>query len=287
MSELLSNHEAAIRITTFLGLLIVLIWSETRFPRRKLSQARIPRWRTNIGMVVLSSIMLRFLFPAAAIGVAHAVEQHHWGLLNYYNLPYWLQVVLAFVLLDLSVYFQHVIFHTLPLCWRFHRVHHTDIDCDVTTGVRFHPGEIILSMLIKFITISALGTPMLSVVVFEIALNATSMFTHANIRIPERLDHVLRWLIVTPDMHRVHHSTEENETNSNFGFNISLWDRIFGTYLDNSSAGQENMNLGLWEFREPKWASLRWLLYMPFTTTVRSYAINQRAQKRRRQETTA
>ena len=179
--------------------------------------------------------------------------------------------------MDLSLYFQHVMFHSLPLFWRFHRVHHSDLDCDITTGLRFHPFEILISMLIKFLTIAALGIPVLTIVVFEITLNAASMFTHSNIKIPVKIESMLRWFIVTPDMHRIHHSTNENETNSNFGFFISFWDHLFGTYINQPEAGHINMQIGLNEFREPKWQDLRWLIYLPFVSKIKSYAINKRS----------
>jgi sterol desaturase/sphingolipid hydroxylase (fatty acid hydroxylase superfamily) len=160
--------------------------------------------------------------------------------------------------------------------WRFHRVHHSDLDCDVTTGLRFHPFEIVLSILIKFLTISALGIPVMTVVIFEVILNAASMFTHSNIKVPKNIERILRWFIVTPDMHRIHHSFQENETNSNFGFFISLWDRIFGTYINQPEMGHKNMKIGLDEFREPKWQDLRWLIYLPFVSRIKGYAINKR-----------
>ncbi|MBT5230396.1 MAG: sterol desaturase family protein, partial [Methylococcales bacterium] len=177
---------------------------------------------------------------------------------------------------DLSIYFQHVIFHTLPLFWRFHRVHHCDLECDVTTGVRFHPIEILLSMLVKFMTIAALGAPVLAVFLFEVSLNFMSMFTHANINLPKSLEKILSPIIVTPRMHFIHHSTVEHHTNSNFGFNISLWDRMFGTFVMRKDHELKEMDIGLSHYRDIKKQSLRWLLYLPFVDSVRHYAINMR-----------
>ncbi len=276
MQELWSEYEALIRISSFAIVLVLLLVWERLAPRRPLSQPRMVRWWANIGLILWGTVLVRFVFPTAAVGIAVMVEQNGWGLLNYIQLPYAARVLVAFVLLDTSVYFQHVMFHVLPLLWRFHRVHHTDLDLDVSTGVRFHPVEILISMLVKFMTIAALGAPMLAVVIFEIVLNASSMFTHSNIRMPALMERVIRWVFVTPDMHRIHHSVSENETNSNFGFNISLWDRLFGTYRHAPRLGQEDMVLGLDNFHEPRWQSLRGLLYLPFVSRVQGYAVNQR-----------
>jgi sterol desaturase/sphingolipid hydroxylase (fatty acid hydroxylase superfamily) len=178
--------------------------------------------------------------------------------------------------MDLAIYFQHVMFHSLPLFWRFHRVHHSDLDCDITTGLRFHPFEMVISILFKFVVIIMIGAPVITVVIFEIILNAASMFTHSNIKIPINFERILRWFFVTPDMHRTHHSIHENETNSNFGFFISSWDRLFDTYISQPQDGHEKMELGLDAFREPKWQNLRWLIYLPFVAKIKGYAINKR-----------
>ena len=186
-----------------------------------------------------------------AVGLALIEEQHGWGLLYQISLPYWATLIVSVILLDLTLYFQHVLFHAVPLLWRFHRMHHADIFFDVTTGVRFHPLEILLSMGIKLIVVAALGPPVIAVLVFEILLNATSMFNHGNIRIPETLDRHLRWIVVTPDMHRVHHSVLVQETNSNFGFNLPWWDRLFMTYRPQPIRGHNRMTIGIEQFRDP------------------------------------
>ena len=277
MRELLFEYESIIRFGAFLGLFALLALWEITSPKRQLLQLRRFRWFSNLGLIFISSILVRFIFPTAAVGIALLVEKHHWGFLYYLDLPWLHHFFVAFLLMDLSLYFQHVMFHSLPLFWRFHRVHHSDLDCDITTGLRFHPFEILISMLIKFLTIAALGIPVLTIVVFEITLNAASMFTHSNIKIPVKIESMLRWFIVTPDMHRIHHSTNENETNSNFGFFISFWDHLFGTYINQPEAGHINMQIGLNEFREPKWQDLRWLIYLPFVSKIKSYAINKRS----------
>jgi len=255
--DFLFEHEASIRLLAFAGIFALLALLELALPRRDLGRVRRFRWINNFSLVVISTILVRFVFPTAAAGVAAVAVSNGWGLLTYVELPFWGQVLAGFVL-------------------RFHRVHHSDLDFDVTTGLRFHPVEILLSMVIKFMTISAIGAPVLSVVLFEIALNATSMFTHSNIRMHPGLERVLRWFIVTPEMHRIHHSVHENETNSNFCFNISLWDRLFGTYRAQPRDGHEQMLIGLNEFREPRWQTLRWLVYLPFITDVHSYATSRR-----------
>ncbi len=276
MREFFFQYEAVIRVGTFFGIFALLALWEIHSPRRKLLNLRRFRWISNFGLIVISSILVRFIFPTAAVGLAILTEKNQWGLLYYLDLPEYLHFVLAFILLDLSLYFQHVMFHALPVFWRFHRVHHTDLDCDVTTGLRFHPFEMLISMLIKFFTIVSIGAPVMVVVVFEIILNAASMFTHSNIRIPKTMEGVIRWLIVTPDMHRTHHSMEETESNSNFGFFISAWDRLFGTYLAEPREGHEVMQIGVKNFRKPHWQNLRWLLYLPFVSGNDSYAINRR-----------
>ncbi|MDA3833543.1 MAG: sterol desaturase family protein, partial [Spirochaetales bacterium] len=204
------------------------LW-EVIAPRRRLVASKAVRWVNNIGLVVLNSFVLRLLFTAAAVGVASFASAHGWGLLNYYPTPFALAVIVSVITLDLMIYLQHVMVHAVPALWRFHRVHHADPDFDVTTGARFHPIEIILSMLIKFAAIAVLGPPVLAVIIFEVLLNATAMFNHSNVRMPVSIDKVLRLFVVTPDMHRVHHSVEDDEANSNFGFNLPWWDRLFGT----------------------------------------------------------
>lgn len=276
MQELFFQYESYIRLGSFLGIFALLTAWEISSPKRELLQLRRFRWFGNIGLIVISSVLIRFLIPTAAVGVALHVEQDQVGFLNHYDMPFFVQFFIAFVLMDLAIYFQHVIFHALPMFWRFHRVHHSDLDCDITTGIRFHPFEMIISILFKFLVIISIGAPVLAVVVFEVVLNAASMFTHSNIKIPQSIERMVRLILVTPDMHRIHHSINENETNSNFGFFISTWDRIFGTYIKEPALGHENMQIGLQGFREPKWQNLRWLIYLPFVSRIDDYAINKR-----------
>ncbi|MDE2088848.1 MAG: sterol desaturase family protein [Gammaproteobacteria bacterium] len=276
MTDFILHHEAAIRLGFFFGMLALMALWEVLAPRRALTTSKAVRWASNLGIVVLNSVLLRLLFPAAAVGVAALATQRGWGLLNNLVLPYWLAVTLAVAALDFAIYLQHVMFHAVPTLWRLHRMHHADLDFDVTTGARFHPIEIILSMLIKFAAILVLGPPAVAVMIFEVLLNATAMFNHGNVRLPAALDRALRWLVVTPDMHRVHHSVEDDETNSNFGFNLPWWDRLFGTYRDQPRAGHQGMTIGIRGFRDPKRLTLPWMLILPFIGKVTDYAINRR-----------
>jgi len=276
VKELLFQYESYIRLGAFLGLFILLMAWEIVSPKRKLLQLRRFRWFSNIGLIVTSSILIRFIIPTAAVGIAFQVEQDNLGFLNRLDLSAASQFIIAFILMDLAIYFQHVMFHALPMFWRFHRVHHSDLDCDISTGLRFHPFEMIISILFKFIVIVSIGAPVIAVICFEIILNAASMFTHSNIKLPSNLEKLVRWIVVTPDMHRIHHSVNENETNSNFGFFISVWDRLFATYINEPKEGQQNMEIGLHGFRQAKWQNLRWLIYLPFVSSIDDYAINKR-----------
>jgi len=276
MIDFIYKYEAAIRLSAFLGTFSFLALWEWGRPKRELTQVKLKRWFNNIALLVSGTFLVRIIVPTAAIGVAYLVEQKQWGMVNHYDIPFLLKIVVTIILLDISIYFQHVMFHVLPIMWRFHRVHHSDLDCDVTTGLRFHPVEILISIIIKMSLILLLGAPVLAVILFEVVLNVMSMFTHSNIRLNTTFERVLRWFVVTPDMHRVHHSTEENETNSNFGFHLSLWDRIFGTYMAAPVAGQQGMTVGLDQFREPKWQGFKGLITLPFATRIRGYAINYR-----------
>ncbi len=281
MSEFILQNEPVIRLGFFAGVLVAVALWEVLAPRRQLSLSRWARWPGNLGIVVLNTLVVRFAFPFAAVAVAWLAAERGWGLFNMVELPFWLSVLLAVVLLDLTIYFQHVMVHAVPLFWRIHRLHHADLDYDVTTGARFHPFEIVLSMGIKLSVISLIGAPALAVLIFEVLLNATAMFNHGNIRLPRALDRILRWFIVTPDMHRVHHSVLPRETNSNFGFNLPWWDRIFGTYRDQPEAGHLDMSIGISQFRDQKYERLDWLLIQPFLGRVGNYAINgsRRAQQ--------
>jgi len=271
------TYEATIRVGFFVGVFAwVALW-ELASPRRVLRLNRRQRWGANLGLVVLNTVVLRLLFPAAALGVAATAATEGWGVLNHGAVPFWLAVPMAVVAMDLVIWLQHVMVHAVPALWRLHRVHHADIDYDLTTGARFHPIEILLSMGIKFATIVLLGAPVLAVLVFEILLSACAMFNHGNIRLPASVDRVLRWFMVTPDMHRVHHSVEDDESNSNFGFNLTWWDRLFGTYQAEPRAGQVGMTIGIRSHTDPnEVARLTGMLAMPFRGPVTGYAINRR-----------
>jgi sterol desaturase/sphingolipid hydroxylase (fatty acid hydroxylase superfamily) len=270
-------HEAAIRLGFFFGVFALMAAWELIAPRRALSVSKTGRWASNLGLVALNTVVLRLTFPAAAVGMALLASGRGWGLFNNYEAPVAVAVLASVLLLDLAIYLQHVMMHAVPALWRLHRVHHADLDFDLTTGARFHTLEILLSMLIKFAVIVVLGPPVLAVVIFEVLLNATALFNHSNARIPAPVDRWLRLFVVTPDMHRVHHSIEDDETNSNFGFNLPWWDRLFGTYRDQPRAGHEAMTIGIRTFRDPKQCDrLPGMLAMPFVGKVRDYAINRR-----------
>jgi sterol desaturase/sphingolipid hydroxylase (fatty acid hydroxylase superfamily) len=269
------ENEALIRIGFFFGVLIFMSVWELLWPRRILTMSKLVRWLSNLGIVVLDNALVRFLFPVLAIGVAATGQENHWGLLNNIQLPYWLSVGLGVLALDLVIYLQHVLFHAVPVLWRLHMMHHADLDFDVTTGLRFHPIEIIVSMLIKLSAVAAIGPSVLTVLIFEVTLNATAMFNHSNVRMPFHVDRVLRLLVVTPDMHRVHHSVTIRETNSNFGFNFPWWDRLFGTYRVQPVAGHDGMTIGLSQFRDPKMNNLLSMLMLPFTGYPGLYSINR------------
>ena len=265
ISELITAHETAIRMGSFFGVLILMAVWEVLAPRRASTISRIVRWGNNLGLVVFNTVLLRLIFPTAAVGVAIFASEHNWGLLNYVQLPSFAVVVISIVVMDFVIYFQHILMHAIPVLWRLHRVHHADLDYDFTTGVRFHPLEIIVSMLIKFAAILMLGPPVIAVLIFEVILNAMSMFNHGNVKLPAFLDRTLRLLIVTPDMHRIHHSVEEDESNRNFGFNLSLWDRFFGTYRKQPRAGHERMVVGIQNYRGLRdVTSIQGLLLLPF-----------------------
>ena len=276
MDDIVLSHEPTIRLAAFLGIFAVMAAWELAAPKRRLATSKLSRWIANIGMVVLNTVVVRLVFAAAAVGVAQAAEASGWGLLNVIALPGWIEVAAAVVLLDFVIYLQHVVFHAVPGLWRLHMMHHSDMDIDVTTGARFHPVEILLSMVIKMTVVAALGPAPVAVVIFEVLLNATSMFNHANVRLPGAADRVLRWLVVTPDMHRVHHSVIARETNSNFGFNMPWWDRLFGTYRDQPAAGHQGMTIGLDQFRDPGRLSLPRLLLLPVHGEVGGYPLGRR-----------
>lgn len=276
-TELVLENEVTVRLSFFFGIFAVMALWEIKAPRRVLSVSKAVRWTNNLGLLVLNSLLLRLLFPAAAVGMAALASEHGWGLLQRIDLPAGLEVILAVVAMDFVIWLQHVMVHAIPALWRLHRVHHADPDYDVTTGARFHPIEIALSMLIKFAAILVLGPPVLAVILFEVILNGMAMFNHGNVGLPPALDRWLRFFVVTPDMHRVHHSVEDDEANSNFGFNLSWWDRLFGTYLDQPRGGHEAMHIGIHGYRQPKDVSwLPGLLMLPFRGKISGYVINRR-----------
>ena len=266
MIEAIKNlGEPGIRLLVFVGVFAIMATAEALRPRRALVASKWRRWATNLGIIVVDSLFVRLVFPIVAVGVAVYAQGRGWGLFNLVDWPVWLEVVLAVILLDLAIYAQHVISHVVPIFWRLHRVHHADRDIDVTTGARFHPVEIGLSMLYKMALVLLLGPSAFAVFLFEVILNATAMFNHANFRLPLALDRVVRLLMVTPDMHRVHHSVIQRETDSNYGFNLSVWDRIFGTYRDQPEKGHHDMTIGLTPYQHQGPTRLLWSLWLPFT----------------------
>jgi sterol desaturase/sphingolipid hydroxylase (fatty acid hydroxylase superfamily) len=270
-------HEASIRLGSFLGIFAIMAVWEVLAPRRALTVSKAIRWLNNLALVAFNTVLLRLLFPAAAVGMAAFAGDQGWGLLNYFQTPGWLAIPIAVIVMDLVIWLQHVMVHAVPALWRLHRVHHADLDYDLTTGARFHPIEIILSMFIKFAAIILLGPPVVAVILFEVILNGMAIFNHGNVRIPSAFDQALRWLVVTPDMHRIHHSVEDDEANSNFGFNLSWWDRLLGTYRDQPRYGHEGVTIGIHGYRRPREVSwLPGLLALPFRGKITGYAINRR-----------
>ena len=266
LENFILQHEASIRLSCFAAVFVAMLLWELLAPRRRLSQPRTQRWSGNIALMILNSLLLRLAFPAAAVGVAYFVSQQGWGLFNLLDWPIWLEVLLAVLLLDLAIYFQHRLMHAIPVLWRLHRVHHADLDFDLTTAVRFHSIEILLSMVIKSLLILLLGPALLAVLIFEILLNGVSIFNHSNVSLPAGAESLVRKLVVTPDMHRVHHSNLPQETNSNFGFNLSVWDRLLKTYVAQPRDGHDGMTIGLDDFRDSRQVSrLVGMLKIPFT----------------------
>jgi sterol desaturase/sphingolipid hydroxylase (fatty acid hydroxylase superfamily) len=275
--SVLMQYEGVLRFSCFAGVLLFMAVWELVAPRRRLIASKPLRWGSNIGLVFVSSFVLRLIAPLGAVGVAIVAERLGWGLFNVVSAPSWLAIVTSVLLLDFAIYIQHVMFHAVPILWRLHMVHHADHDVDVTTGLRFHTVEILLSLGIKAGVILLLGPPAVAVLIFEVLLNATSMFNHSNVAMTFGVDRVLRWLVVTPDMHRVHHSHYANETNSNFGFNLPWWDRLFGTYQGQPVDGHVDMRLGLDQFPDKRQTSLLpWMLLVPFVGDTGKYPINRR-----------
>lgn len=269
------TYEPVVRLSCFFSIFFIMASWEVISPYRTLVVKKSLRWFNNLGLTFFNLLLLRLLFPTAAVGVAIFSQQQGWGILNYTSFPLWLATLIAIVVLDLMIYLQHVMVHAIPLFWRVHRVHHADLDYDLTTGARFHPLEIIFSMLFKFIVIISIGPPVIAVIIFEVVLNGMAMFNHANIHLSDRIDRLLRWVIVTPDMHRIHHSIEDDETNSNFGFNLSCWDRLFGTYRKMPRAHSDQIQIGIYHYnKEQDVVAFFGLLRLPFKGKITEYAIN-------------
>lgn len=264
LSNNVSQNEGTIRLAVFITLFSIMALSEYFRPRRPLTASKGSRWFTNWTIVVLDSLVVRLIFPAAAVGAALWANSNGYGLFNMIGISEGLAALLAFLVLDFAIWLSHLLSHKVPVFWRIHRMHHSDVNIDVSTALRFHPIEIVLSMLYKVAIVVALGAPAVSVILFEIVLNGAAMFNHANFKLPLWFDKILRILIVTPDMHRVHHSVEQNETDSNYGFNLSIWDRMFGTYTDQPKDGHDGMTIGLPQWQEDGPTKLNWSLMVPF-----------------------
>ncbi len=275
MNEFIVSHEPAIRFGFFVGVLAFMGFWEWIAPRRPYRTSKKSRWFANLGIVVIDSLALRWVLPVTAVYIASLNESRSGGLMIQSGLPHWLVILIGVILLDFIIYLQHAMFHAFPVFWRLHMMHHSDLDFDTTTGVRFHPLEVLLSMGIKIGAVFVLEIGPLAVILFEILLNATSLFNHGNVRLPQAIDRVLRFFLVTPEMHRVHHSVIIRETNSNFGFNLPWWDRLLGTYRSGPAAGHEGMTIGLSHFRDPGELTLPRLLILPFTGNPGKYPLGR------------
>ncbi len=271
--------ETTVRFGVFFSVLLIMAIAEAVAPRRPLRFGRA-RWPANLGIILIDALMMRLLLPGGAIAAALWANTHAVGLFNWLAWPEGLSVIAAVILLDLVIYGQHVLFHSIPVLWQMHMVHHADRDIDVTTGLRFHPLEIILSMLIKISVVVLLGAPVLAVVIFEIVLNGMAMFNHANVRLPRHIDSLLRLLLITPDVHRIHHSIIKAETNSNYGFNLSLWDRLFGTYRAQPARGHADMIIGLEHLQAAPTHQLGFMLRLPFDGDIGQYPIFRKRRRR-------
>ncbi|OOE80071.1 hypothetical protein BZG72_12970 [Salinivibrio sp. PR6] len=257
-------HEAGFRLSLFVAVLAVMLVAEWRWPKRKLTRTRRERWSGNILLTVFNTLTLRVLAPVSAVGAANLAAASGFGIFNQFSLPEWIAVLVTLVVMDMAIWYQHKLFHQIPWLWRLHLVHHADMDIDVTTGARFHTVEIWLSMAIKCVLVALLGAPVVAVIVFETLLSGMAMFNHSNVRLPKRLDAWLRRVIVTPDMHRVHHSTRFHECNANYGFNLSCWDRWFNSYVPQPRKGHQGMRIGLNEVGQVTDASRVWgMLRLP------------------------
>ena len=276
----LLEAEGLIRLACFTAVLAVMLAWEFAFPLHPKREPRFFHNVRNLAVLLLDALVVRLIVPLAPVGLAQIVIARDWGLMNQFQMPVWLAIPLTVVLLDLAIYGQHVVFHAVPFLWRMHMVHHSDLEFSATTGVRFHPFEILISACLKLGLVVLLGPPVLGVMLFEILLNGSSLFNHTNVHLPPSLDRWLRWLIVTPDMHRVHHSVEKPETNSNFGFNLPWWDRLFRTYRAQPRAGHEDMMIGLEHWREKDQLTLGKLLLLPFSGSGGEYSIMGRRGKK-------
>ncbi len=279
-SDAILANEPTLRLAAFLGVLLIMVVWEMAAPRRRRDIPRVIRWTNNLGLVVLDTVILRLTFPILAVGLAVIAEERGWGLFNNIDAPVWVAIVVSMLLLDLAIYLQHVMFHAVPGLWRLHRMHHADLDFDATTGLRFHPVEILISMAIKLTLVAALGPPAVAVLLFEVLLNATALFNHANIDLPRPIDRVLRLIVVTPDMHRVHHSVNPVETNSNYGFNLPWWDRLLGTYRAQPAKGHTAMDIGIERFRTTRDLWLDRMLIQPVRGPASGHALESRTPNR-------
>jgi len=278
MTEQMLEMEPFIRFGVLLAVLVIMASWEVLAPRRALTVGKAWRWLNNGGIIIAGNLLIRLVFPAGLVGLGLFVEAQGWGLLQVMEWPAWAALLVAVVVLDFTVWAQHVLFHAVPALWRLHRMHHADLDFDLTTGLRFHPIELLLSFGIKATVVVAIGAPALAVLVFEAILSSLALFNHSNARLPLAFDRVLRWFIVTPDFHRVHHSWHPRETNSNFGFNLSLWDRLLGTYRAQPRDGHEGMTIGLTQFREPSWERFDRMLVQPLLSDTPRYPLPERGE---------
>lgn len=274
MIETILVAEPEIRLTAFLGVLAAMALWEIAAPRRRRDFPRVIRWTNNLALVIVDTVILRLTFPILAVGLALMGEDRGWGLFNNLDIPVWAAALVSMLLLDFAIYLQHVMFHAVPALWRLHRMHHADLDFDATTGLRFHPVEIAISMAIKLAVVAALGPPAFAVLLFEVILNATALFNHANINLPVSIDRWLRWAVVTPDMHRVHHSVDPRETNSNYGFNLPWWDRLLGTYVAQPAKGHTEMQIGIEQFRTKRDLWIDRMLVQPIRGPASGHALD-------------
>jgi sterol desaturase/sphingolipid hydroxylase (fatty acid hydroxylase superfamily) len=274
MSDTILNAETAIRLSVFLGVLCTMMLWELAAPRRRQEIPRVIRWSNNLALVVLDTVILRLTFPVLAVGLAVIGAERAWGLFNNIDAPGWVAILVSVLLLDLTIYLQHVMFHAVPGLWRLHRMHHADLEFDATTGLRFHPVEIVMSMAIKLAVVAALGPPAVAVLIFEVLLNGTALFNHGNVKLPPAVDRWLRLFVVTPDMHRVHHSVDPRETNSNYGFNVPWWDRLLGTYVAQPAKGHDGMEIGIEHFRTARDLWLDRMLMQPLRGPASGHALD-------------